>query len=60
MWGEVNACAVRPVASVSALGSVTSAQTSKRAQDGGYEMANEAQGKGKGDDGCRVHCKTVV
>jgi len=30
-------------------------QTSKRAQNGGDEMANKAHGKGKRDDGSRVH-----
>jgi hypothetical protein len=53
-------CAVPPVVSVSRRGRVTSAQTSKRAQNGGYELANKAQGKGKCDDGCGVHGETVV
>jgi hypothetical protein len=39
---------------------MTSAQTSKRAQNGGYELASKAQGKGKCDDGCGVYGETVV
>lgn len=36
---------MRPVVSVSRRGSVTSAQTSKRAQDRGYDRADEVNGK---------------
>jgi hypothetical protein len=53
-------CAVPPVVSVSRCGSVTKCQTSKRAQNGGYELASVAYGKGKCYDGGGVHSETVV